>query len=253
MGILSVDLTKAFDTVSHNIILRKLNDLGIRRDIWLWLKNYLTERKHFVRINGCDSDIHIITLGVPQGSVLGLTLFSLFTKDLTKSLRSAKTYLYADDTIYCIAETMDLLTNSLNNVLAELQEWCDGNSKVPHPEKCKAMIMQRKSTFTGPIQALRLGNNIIKWTTSERLLGVQVVLVRSCCKCSEVLHIQVKSTPTHEIPPSEAIRRFLHKSDTAISYIRSDSVGIVQEHAPKKPGKPPCKGWTDCIWAAMEH
>ena len=69
---------------------------------------------------------------------------------------------------------MDLLTNSLNNVLAELQEWCDRNSMVPHPEKCKATIMQRKSTFTGPIQALRLGNNIIKWTTSERLLRVQV-------------------------------------------------------------------------------
>ena len=69
---------------------------------------------------------------------------------------------------------MDLQTNSLNNVLAELQEWCDRNSMVPHPEKCKAMIMQRKSTFTGPIQALRLGNNIIKWTTLERLLGVQV-------------------------------------------------------------------------------
>ena len=91
---------------------------------------------------------------------------------LHKRLRSAETYLYADDTIYCIAETMDLLTNSLNNVLAELQEWCDGNSMVPHPEKCKAMIMQRKSTFTGPIQALPLGNNIIKWTTSERLLRV---------------------------------------------------------------------------------
>ena len=64
---------------------------------------------------------------------------------------------------------MDLPTNTLNNVLAELR-----NLMVPHPENCKAMIMQRKSTFTGPIQALRLGNNIIKWTTSERLLGVQV-------------------------------------------------------------------------------
>ena len=69
---------------------------------------------------------------------------------------------------------MNLLTNSLNNVLADLQVWCDRNSMVPHPEKCIAMIMQHKSTFTGPIQALRLGNNIIKWTTSERLLGVQV-------------------------------------------------------------------------------
>ena len=74
-----------------------------------------------------------------------------------------------------IAETMDLLINTLNNVLAERQEWCDRNLMVPHPEKCKAMILQWKSIFTGPIQVFRLDvNNIIKWTTPERLLGVQV-------------------------------------------------------------------------------
>ena len=60
VGILFVNLTKAFDTVSHNILLQKLNELGIKRDIRLWLKNYLTERRQFVRINGCDSDTHII-------------------------------------------------------------------------------------------------------------------------------------------------------------------------------------------------
>ena len=184
VGILFVDFTKAFNKVSHNILLQKLNDLGIRGDIWLWLKNYLTERRQFVRINGSDSDTHIKAQGVPQGSVLGPTLFSLFTNDLPKSLCSAQTYLYADDTtIYCIEETMDLLTNSLDNVLAELQEWSDRNSMVPHPKKCKAMIMQHKSTFTCPIQALHLGNNYIRWRNSERLLGVQVdnklILVRS--------------------------------------------------------------------------
>ena len=98
VGILFVDFSKAFDTVSHNILLQKLNDLGIRGDVWLWLKNCFTERRQFVRINKCDSDTHIITHGVPQGSVLGPTLFSLFTNDLPKSLRSAETYLYADDT-----------------------------------------------------------------------------------------------------------------------------------------------------------
>ena len=115
VGILFADFTKAFDTMSHNVLLQKLNHLGIRGDMWLWLKNYRTERRQFVRINGCDSDIHIITLGVPQGSVLGPTLFSnnsLFTNNLPKSLRSAETYLYADTTMYCIAETMDLLTLS---------------------------------------------------------------------------------------------------------------------------------------------
>ena len=104
-----------------------------------------------------------------------MTLFSLFINDLPNSLKSAETYLYADDTtIYFIAGTMDLLTNMLNTVLAKLQKWCDRYLMIPHPEKCKAMIVQRQSSFIGPIQALRLGNNNIEWTTSERLLGVQV-------------------------------------------------------------------------------
>ena len=108
------------------MLLHKLNDLVVRGDIWLWIENYLTERRQFVRINSCDSDTHLIAHGVPQGSVLGPTLFSLFTNDLPKLLRSTETYLYTDDTtIYCFAETMDLLTSTLNNVLAELQKWCD--------------------------------------------------------------------------------------------------------------------------------
>ena len=104
VGILFVDFIKAFEKVSHNILLQKLNDLGIRGDIWLWLKNYLTERRQFVRINGSDSDIHIISHGVPQGSVLGSTLFSLFTNDLPKSLCSAETFCMQTTQQYTVSQ-----------------------------------------------------------------------------------------------------------------------------------------------------
>ena len=94
---------------------------------------------------------------------------------------------------YCIAETMDLLTNALKNVPAELQGCWDRNLLVLHPEKCKAMIMQRKSTFTGPIQALRLGNNINKWTTSERL-SLEYRLITSC---PGQIMLQMQRSPSH--------------------------------------------------------
>ena len=125
VGILFVDFTKAFDTVSHNILLQKLNDLGIRGDIWLWLKNSLTERRQFVRINGCDSDSHIITHGVPQGSILGPTLFSRSSQTTPQNQYALRKLICMQTTqhyTYCIAETMDLLTHTLNNVPTELQE-----------------------------------------------------------------------------------------------------------------------------------
>ena len=62
-------------------------------------------------------------------------------------------------------------------------------------------------------------------------------MVRSCCKRSEVLRVQAKSTLTHAVPPSKAIRRLLHKGDTAISYVRFDSVGTVQQDALEQPGE----------------
>ena len=99
--------------------------------------------------------------------------------------------------------------------------------------------MQQQPSFIGPIQALRLGNNILKWTTSERLLGVQADdklcwSDHAATRRSKVLRVQAKFTPTHALPPSKAIRRLLHKGDTAISYVRFDSVGMVQQDALEK-------------------
>ena len=124
VGVLLVEFTKAFDTVSHNILLQKLNDPDIKGDLWLWLSHYLTKRRQFVRVGGQHSHTQYIPHGVPQGSVLWPTLFSLFTNDLPKSLRSAEPYLYADDTtLHCVTETIDALANILNNALADLKKW----------------------------------------------------------------------------------------------------------------------------------
>ena len=148
------------------------------------------------------------------------------------------------------AGTMDLLTNMLNNVLAELQKWCDSYLMIPHPEKCKAMIVQRQSSSIGPIQALRLGNNNIEWTISERLLGVQVDN-----KLSWTDHTaNVAKSFASKLSLLRRMRFLPRKQgDIAISHIRFDSVGIVQQDAFKQPGETPCKGWENCLRIAMGH
>ena len=134
----------------------------------------LTNRMQYVSVSGVNSELAPVPNGVPQGSVLGPVLFSLFTNDPSDSVHSGETYLYADDTtIYCVAASVDATITKLTAVLAEITTWCDENRRIPHPEKCKAMLLHRRP-FTGPLQGLMIGNSSIDWTSSERLLGLQV-------------------------------------------------------------------------------
>ena len=120
------------------------------------------------------SDQAHVTSGVPQGSVLGPTLFALYTGDLPEAVSSVSLYMYADDTtIYCIGESVDSVTNALNNALKELEDWSSKNNLVPHPKKCEAMMLLRGS-FTSPLNALTQCNHTIKWVTHARLLGVTI-------------------------------------------------------------------------------
>lgn len=105
-----IDFKKAFDSVSHDILEMKLNrDFGITGTFLDWLKSYLHGRQQFTVLNGVKSERSWVSFGIPQGSVLGPTLFTLFTNDLPASVSSGSLYMYADDTTaYCIGETMDI-------------------------------------------------------------------------------------------------------------------------------------------------
>jgi len=98
-----------------------------------WLKSYLTGRKQFTVLNGVKSDLLSEPMGIPQGSVLGPTLFTPFTNDLPLSVRSGSLYMFVDDTtVFCIGDT-----------LQEAYNWCCDNQLTPHPGKSEAMLLCR--------------------------------------------------------------------------------------------------------------
>ena len=100
-----IDFKKAFDSVSHTILEMKLQrDFGVDGSLLDWLRSYLKDRRQFTIVNGTKSGMLPVSFGIPQGSVLGPTLFTLFTNDLPASVKSGSVYMiYADDTtVFCL-------------------------------------------------------------------------------------------------------------------------------------------------------
>ena len=167
-----VDFKKAFDCVSHAILLNKLNSqFRVQGTLLSWLTDYLTDRTQFSVVNGHHSTVLNVTYGIPQGSVLGATLFALYTNDLPSAVNCGSIFMYADDTVYCIGDTVDNNVTSLKRALSELNSWCLENSLTPHSAKCEAMLLMRKP-HVGPLISVTIGQEGIEWVKHTRLLGI---------------------------------------------------------------------------------
>ena len=123
VGLVFIDLKKAFDTVDHDILCQKLNYCGIQQRELLWFQPYLSNRQQFCRVNGIDSEINSIDIGIPQGSCLGPLLFIIYINDLSQALLDSNVSMYADDTSLCF-QSLDInkLNEVINNDLEKLQK-----------------------------------------------------------------------------------------------------------------------------------
>ena len=98
VDVVYMDFRKAFDSVSHNSLLVKLNSIRITGKLWSWLKEYLQQRFQSVRIGNSMSTLCKVLSGVPQGSVLGPLLFVIFINNLPECIKFAIPFIFADDT-----------------------------------------------------------------------------------------------------------------------------------------------------------
>ena len=179
-GLISIDLKKAFDTVDHEILCQKLEHYGVVGKELSWFKSYLSNRKQYCRINGVDSNVNDINVGVPQGCCLGPLLFLLYINDLPCIVKSSKVSMYADDTsIYHSSKDIAQLNAVLNEELRRLDRWLKGNKLSLNVAKTCSMLIttkQKKKYLTAANQTLQpsIREEHIEVICNTKYLGVQI-------------------------------------------------------------------------------
>ena len=137
IDIIYFDFSKAFDSVSHKLLLKKLTAYGISGKLHDWIANFLENRRQRVVLNGCKSDWVKVTSGVPQGSVLGPLLFLIFVNDLPGNIKFCKVKMFADD--------VKLYSKAKDNharIQFDISKVCDWSKKWQLPlnsQKCKEL------------------------------------------------------------------------------------------------------------------
>lgn len=168
-----LDLRKAFDVIDHSLLLQKLRDNGITGIEHTWFQSYLTDRRQFVQCNGVNSNERTITHGVPQGSVLGPTLFCIHINGLISTTPNSSMFLYADDTeVHHSSSTLEDAIANTNHNLQNISTWLQKNNLIPNTKKTEAMVLATKKP-TSSVE-IYLNNDKLNVTDTFRYLGVTV-------------------------------------------------------------------------------
>ena len=145
MGLVFIDMKKAFDTVDHEIICEKLQIYGVQQLELSWFRSYLSSRKQFCRVNGVASDMQDVEVAVPQSSCLGPLLFLIYINDLPLAVQGSTVSMYADDTSLCHqALNMTQLNGEIDNDLKRLDTWLQGNKLSLNVTKTHSMLITTK-------------------------------------------------------------------------------------------------------------
>ena len=175
-----LDLKKAFDTVSHYILLQKLAHYGFRGQCHEYLKSYYQNRKQYVFLNGVCSDLREVTCGVPQGSILGPLCFSIFINDLPLAVE-AETVLFADDAAFILTSpTLDGLYTKIRKLFSDIEKYLKSNMLVPNSRKSKLMFFSSRPSHNLP--DFLFSGEAIEWVPEFKYLGLTLTNTLSYAK-----------------------------------------------------------------------
>ena len=178
-GVVFIDLTKAFDTSDHEIILRKMSYLGVDQAAIKWFSSYLSGRTQRCSVNGKLSTARTLSCGVPQGSILGPLLFLIYINDLPNSLhlQNAVPRMFADDTNLTLsARTLTELELALAPELNNLSCWLKANKLSLNVAKTELMVIgsrQRLSVQCEDVE-IKIDDQIIKRVDHTKSLGLTI-------------------------------------------------------------------------------
>ena len=141
-----IDLKKAFDTIDHPILIKKLEFMGIKGSLLNWFSDYLHNRSQLTIANGITSDTAPIVCGVPQGSILGPLLFISYINDAMATVKNSSIQFYADDTvIYASGVDSAKASLEIQPDLTKFYKWCKANILTLNKKKTKLMVFGTRS------------------------------------------------------------------------------------------------------------
>ena len=156
-------------------LIKKLKHYGVDNRELLWFKSHLTNRFQTINTNSTLSNFQPISIGIPQGSILGPLLFIIFVICLLCAVDECKTVMYADDTsLMYKAKNVSNLQNQLESCLSKVADWLKANKLILNVDKTKFMIFGTNRTLDKFIDVqLTFNNNIIERVDEFKYLGVK--------------------------------------------------------------------------------